>query len=637
MIPLRSPLIHSFRFLIIPAFSLWAVVSAFPVLAKRAPSDAEREARFIEVRDGVQRTVKELEGKLTASDAMPVLRDLPNAALAKLLLDHNINEAEELVQRAFALQNMDAKSPKFGSIPWQVGHPEIVDDNSIEFCVQALGPIWYLYGDRLSNQFKEEMLPHIRAAFAAIRRHNVPVGYTNMFLMKAVNLILLGEAVQDPTASSEGYAQFDQWLDYTRQNGIHEFDSPTYYGIDLNSLFLGYRFCAKEDAKAKFKAALDYFWTDIAANLFPARGALTGPHSRDYDFLRGGGSIDVYLFIEGLRRDLNTDRLDLEKAFILLNDGENGYRPSAKILSLARKMDRIVQQKWDTGPDRDKTTYITDGFAMGSANGNYGAQDKPISIQLMSDKDLPDISIVPDTTDQPYGKLRIKGSDGHMKPVHQPLHPTIVQEKGALLVLLDLDPSKAGTVESFATNLILPAKADQLTLDGKICSGLEEFSQGARKDSVVGVREGNTGVAIRLFKLDGCAGKEAVAALKADRNGLKYGAARLALYHHRGAPTALKDAHIRVGLLIVAAPCADEAAFKDLLKRVGAARIEEKGAKGSWEVAARIGDLTLEAGRDLDHRTTLYRRVNGQDVKSPVFSINGEDESTLLAQTTAAR
>jgi hypothetical protein len=637
MIPLRSSLTRSFRLLIVPALTLWATAAAFPAFAKQAPSDAEREARFVEVRDGVQRTVKELDEKLKGSDAAPIIRDLPNAALAKLLLDHNINEAEELVQRALALQNMDSKSPKFGSIPWQVGHPEIVDDNSVEFSVQALGPIWYLYGDRLSNQFKEEMLPHIRAAFAAIRRHNVPVGYTNMFLMKAVNLILLGEAVQDPTASSEGYAQFDQWLGYTRLNGIHEFDSPTYYGINLNSLFLGYRFCAREDVKAKFKAALDYFWTDIAANLFPARGALAGSHSRDYDFLRGGGSIDVYLFIEGLRRDLNTDRLDLEKAFILLNDGEHGYRPSAKILSIAHKMDRVVLQKWDAGPDRDKTTYITDGFAMGSANGNYGAQDKPISIQLKSDKDLPDISIVPDTTDQPYGKVRIKGSDGHMKPVHQPLHPTIVQEKGALLVLLDLDPSKAGMVESLATNILLPAKVDRLTLDGKVCPSDEEFSQAAHKDSVVGVREGNTGVAIRVFKLDGCAGKEALAALKADKNGLKYGAARLAVYHHRGAPTALKDVHIRVGFLILVEPCADEAAFKDLLKRVGAARIEEKGAKGSWDVAACIGDLTLEAGRDLDHRATLYRRVNGQDVKSPMFSINGEDKSTLLAQTTAAR
>ena len=126
----------------------------------------------------------------------------------------------------FSHQDMDAASPAYGTIPWQVGHPEMRDANSIEFCIQPMGPVFKGYGTRLSPGFKGTITPHLQAAFAAMRRHNVPVTYTNIFLMKPVN---------------------------------------------LNSLLMGYRYAARPGGREKFKRILYFFWSDVAGNFFAPR------------------------------------------------------------------------------------------------------------------------------------------------------------------------------------------------------------------------------------------------------------------------------------------------------------------------------------------------------------------------------
>ena len=164
-------------------------------------------------------------------------------------------------------------------------HPEIKDANAIEFTAQLLGPMLLHYGGKLAPEVRKELERHVHATFAVLTRHNVKVSYTNIYLMKTVSLILMGEAVHDDAAANAGYAQLKEWIDYTNRAGVQEFLSPTYYSVDLNSLNMGYLYAARKGAHEQFGEILDYLWTDIAANSFPARGDLAGPHSRDYDFL----------------------------------------------------------------------------------------------------------------------------------------------------------------------------------------------------------------------------------------------------------------------------------------------------------------------------------------------------------------
>lgn len=577
-----------------------------------------------DLRQGLADSVSRLEARLGDPDPQPSIRDLPNAALAKLALGGDPRGAERLLRFCFQQQNMDPNSGTYGEVPWQVGHPEISDKNAIEFTMQAVGPILLQYGDKLSEPFKQELLGHVHAAFAAMRRHKVPVSYTNIFLMKTVNMILSGEAAGDAQAAADGYAQLDEWIDYTRRAGIHEFDSPTYYATDLNSLVLAYRYAARPEARAKFKSILDYFWKDIAANYFPGRQNLSGPHSRDYDFLTGHGGLEFYLQTAGLRQTPPPQSVDLEKIAVLINESKGGYHPDPAILALAKIPERVVLQTFELQPGTDRYNYITPDFSIGSSSANYNAQDKPIKIELAAPKELPEITVVPDIFDNPYGKLKVKDRSGHNKPHHVPLSPTAVQEKGTLLVLLDLDPAKEKDIASFATNVILPAKADLLVIDGAPVSVRHPVEEAAAVGSVLGVREGSAAVAIRVFHADACGGQKPLLALKADREGLKYDAARYVVYHYRGASQILPERHIRIGLLFLAARCASAAEFSTLLARAKAARIEESADAHTWTVKARAGDTTLEASRNLDKRQILYRRVNGQDVKFLPLAVNGE-------------
>src|SRR5438270_5862140 len=141
-----------------------------------------------------------------------------------------------------------------------------------------------------------------------------------------------------------------------------------------------------------------------------------------------------------------------------------------------------------------------------------------ISIELASEKEnFPAITVAPDAGDQPYGKLKTKDRSGHNKPKHLPLHPRAVQEKGMLRAVLNLDKS----AENVATHIVLPAKADRIVLDGEIVKADQPFEKTGGPTSVVGIREGDAAVAIRIFHADG---SEPRFVLQADREGLRWGA-----------------------------------------------------------------------------------------------------------------
>jgi hypothetical protein len=60
----------------------------------------------------------------------------------------------------------------------------------------------------------------------ALRKQNIPVKNTSACLIKAVDLILIGTAISDGKAIYDGTKLLDDWIAYTKQSGIHEFNSP---------------------------------------------------------------------------------------------------------------------------------------------------------------------------------------------------------------------------------------------------------------------------------------------------------------------------------------------------------------------------------------------------------------------------
>jgi len=549
---------------------------------------AADRARVDAIADRMRAQIVKFDARM-AKDPTPTMRDVTNCALAKLTLNGDAGGAEGLLRFFFEQQDMDAASASYGDVHWQVGHPEIKDANAIEFTAQPLGPLVIRYGDKLTPTVREELVRHAQAALAALRRHNVKVSYTNIYLMTTVSLILIGEAVKDESAASLGYAQLREWVDYT---------------VDLNSLMMGYLYAARKGAHEQFREVLDYLWTDIAANTFPARSDLAGPHSRDYDFLMGDGGLLLQLALDGLR-PMYTPALDFEKVYMLESALHGGYEAPGKIRALAQLPRRVVSGKTMEDADRDRYNFLTPDFAIGSTTGDHSPQDKLINIEMATSKEgFPAITVVPDTFDEPYGKSKRLDKSGHSKPVHLPLHPTTVQQEGTLLALLDLDLSKE-TAESVATNLILPAEADEIRFAGERATIKAGLDREAGPGVVTGIREGNAGIAIRVFTSG--------VRLKAEAAGLQYHAARLAINHGE------RPKHARVGILILADRCADESAFAALLKRAAAVKVSDESDGHMWRVAAG----TLAAVRDLDHRKPLARSVNGKAFATAALEVNG--------------
>jgi hypothetical protein len=558
--------------------------------------------------------------KTAGMAAKPVgTRDLTNAALLHLMTGGDAARAEAWIERAYATQDMNPTSATFGELKWATGDAGITDLNAIEFGAQAMGPLYLTYRDRLSEGFRKRMAPHLAAALTGLRGHKVAVSYTNIFLMNLVSGMLIGQAVGDGAAVRKAEEELAAWLDYTRRNGIHEFDSPTYYSTDLDSLVEGLRYAANPEDRRSFERALDYFWTDIAASYFPAGQRLAGAYSRDYDFLRGRGGMDVWLTDAGWA-SLPQAAPDFEKVFVLDNQRPGGYRPKPEAAALSRQLPREVVSAWDDDPGHSRYLWVGRALAIGCTSGDYNAQDKLFSVTFAGPADLAQISIVPDVFDAPYGLVRNPDRTGHMKPTHLPLHAACVESGGVALVALDLDPSAAGSgAHGLATNLLLPAGA-AIAVDGKREPMAAPGTVAVRRDAVITVGMGDAEVAIRLLHADGLPEQKPALTLEADADGLAHHAVRLKLAHlSEGRETASK--HLRVAFLVAARDGA----------QVRAVTATSEIRDGVWTVKAGLAGLSLEVAREAgDRKRILRQRVNGEPIPRSLLSVDGKDLAGAL-------
>jgi hypothetical protein len=231
---------------------------------------------------------------------------------------------------------MHQNSRNYGSFPWYYNSNAVRDENANDFVALALGPIWLHYREKFPADFQSEILDHMRAVLRPLFRQEVSIGYTNIYLRRAVSEILIAESVDSPGALRAGAQALSQWLTYTQASGIHEYDSPTYYSVDLNSLMMGYVYAKPLWLRQVLKTALDLFWTDIKANYFPARQDLSGAHSRDYDFETGQGGILYQLWTEGKCAWYRTDAnlVEMEQVFTVENGiSPHGYHPDWEALA----------------------------------------------------------------------------------------------------------------------------------------------------------------------------------------------------------------------------------------------------------------------------------------------------------------
>jgi hypothetical protein len=598
-----------------------------PTLCTHCGSDltpaerAERDQVLIGVLD---KAFAKLNTQLSQKPDTVSTRDLTNGALYSLQRGQDAVAAETLLRKLFSVQNMDSSSPDFGNIQWTLNNPQVKDANAIEFDMQAMGAIFRGYGNRLSPGFRKDAEPHLRAALNALAHHQVQVSYTNIFLMNTLNTLELGEYLNDDAALARGRQQWAAWRDYTAHYGIHEFDSPTYYGVDMGDLVLGFHYVKDPLIHQQISDALVYFWKDIAARYFPPAERLAGAHARDYNFLMGFGGLDFSLFAEGILNDQAalTD-VFLEKCHVLENDRPGGFHPSREMLQSVAPAVRTVEQHFDEAPERENYTYITPDFAMGTSEGSYGPQDKMFAADVASPASVPSITMVVDAFGSPYGLTHTLDGSGHSKPMHLPPNLSSVQKGSVALLAYDLNPSRDFKNASVGTNMILPAAADELLLDGERVTVSNKLDLPAHPGSVVALRLGHACFAAKLLSVDDLQGTAAQIHLKADDLGLEHGALRLLVDHGKVDRDKGPANHLHVVWIVAMRSCSDHAGLSNFASQIREPVLQATGDSKAWTAQTSFASTHLSLTEDLSSRLPSVRAADGHALPSPIFAVNG--------------
>jgi hypothetical protein len=595
---------------------------------------AERNSRLADITKNALSALDRVT--LAAGDPQSDLstRELAAAAYGELLLRKNVPSAARLLNKLLTLQNRDPRSPNYGTVPARVYGTSAVKETTLELTSQPLGPIIITYGKLLPAPLLIQLKDACSGFIRVITRHRIPTTRTSLYVARACDLILLGEAVHSEEAISDGCSFLDQFINYTKIGGIHEFASASLYARVLDSLGTAYTYEKNPETKAKIKAVLDYFWLDIYANYFPQQGCLGGAHGYDADFIMGDRGLDLYLSLEGLKATLDLSNFGAESVYAIANEQPESFHPSKQMFNLTALHRRTLLQRYGIRPIEKRFTYITQNYAIGHANGYCGPQDKLVNIDLASPKKLPSVTIIGDNTDQPYPVTKLKYGDEPLRPFHPPLRMLAVQDEGILAAFPRLTVPDSESVPSVATNILLPSDVDGVYLDGQKLDVKKPFQISLKSTSVVTLQEGQTGVAVRVFAADGLHNQTASYFLKADRVGLSYKVFRIAIYHYHGPSARLSEKQAQSSILFCVDRCKTTADIIALTETVKKAKVYTERIPNYWRGLAIVDPIKLivrlskderDANQLLDNVKLTYHSflVNGQDLGDPIWRTIG--------------
>ena len=333
--------------------------------------------------------------------------------------DCHVERIDRLFELAETMQDCDdaGDNPTYGNFRWYWRTTEVTDKNAVEFiCLHAL-PIWIKHRDRLSPDARDRLERMLRRSIEGCLRHRVRPSYTNIALSNAANLILLGETFARPDVVAIGKQRLSDVLVCTWRNGVVEYVSPTYYGVDLDELKFLDAYAKDPEVRQQTEVLLDLFWADLAANWYPAAERLAGSQSRTYNYVTGATeTLDRHLRRVGWispREDIALDAPQLDAL-------SGRCSPSATWWDRCRTdRPRLVRQRFGAGPTRWRTLAVWEDIALSCSGAYYGTTDMPLAVDLPGPRELPRCYFIGDGREDPYGKKRFPtGSAGHQKSLH---------------------------------------------------------------------------------------------------------------------------------------------------------------------------------------------------------------------------
>lgn len=513
---------------------------------------------------------------------------------------------EKLFALAASRQDLDPRSETYGSFRWSWNDAQVTDRNAIEFSMQPAAIVWQKHRASLPPAAHARLRAILDPAVPASLTHKVAPSYTNIALMSAGNLIVLGEGLGRVEVADEGYRRLQAIYDLTARKGIPEYNSPTYYGVNLNALQLMETFAERPAGQRQARALLEYLWTEIAANYWWANQRVGGAHSRDYDYLHGQGGLEGHLAVAGFLRDGAEPGLIPSIA---------RWQPPADLIALSQnKLPRLVRRQWGWSARQAVTPTVASAAAGARSDGNhwasythwlghditlsisganYGPIDVPFTVDFPGSRDDVRCYFIPDGRHDPYGQIKVPWR-GHPKAVHlQPFFAGVQHTQDALALAVYRAADVPAETKSLETHFVMPRDVDAVYVGERVV----RFETGRPQDIALAagqpvfLRKGTAAVALRVPAARTVANDPAPVVLAWDNNAWK--AIRLTVDHRYAAPPAKVLAaavlHVRVGTGL------HDAAFAEFRRHFTAATYEVSLAADKIS----LGAPALAAGQRL--------------------------------------
>ncbi|MDP6522615.1 MAG: hypothetical protein QGH15_00215 [Kiritimatiellia bacterium] len=440
------------------------------------------------------------------------IRWIYNYALLVAESGEELSRVDRLCQLGEQMQDKDAASPTFGNFRWYWRTGKVTDLNAVEFVSHHMIPLWIQHRKKLDPSTRRALERTLRRAVDACMRHEVHPSYTNIAISNAVNLILLGEQCGRADALAEGITRLETVCLTTWRYGICEYDSPTYYGVDLDMLVLLNKYVRSARVREVGQAMLEMFWTDIAVNWFAPGKHLAGTHSRSYNFPCGASDfLDRHLaqvgWADGRYQDWTEQRyLDSpERRFLdgaaWLDAIPGPWTPPARLRDIMEKQyPRDIFQRFGSRPAHWRRHVVYPDITLGCSGKAYGVMDQPLTVSLPGEVASSRCYFIPDGREDPYGKRKFAvGSAGHTKALH--LAPLWAAACGGDQALALAFYSDGVLNKPNVTNLqshFVVRKPDAIYVDGDACVVTREAPLAVPIGALVTLRYGSAAVAASI-------------------------------------------------------------------------------------------------------------------------------------------
>jgi len=175
------------------------------------------------------------------------------------------------------------------------------DPNWRQFIPTSFMIILERLSDRVSPALRSRLKDSIRLAVEGEPPDRIVPRYSNIAMMQAVHLVYAGALFHQPAWKERGLLLARQiYALFSEHETFSEFNSPTYYGVNLYALRL-WRLESNspelEEWGAKMEAAL---WRHVARYYHPRLRNLCGPFDRSYgmDMVKYSSGIGIWMRLE---------------------------------------------------------------------------------------------------------------------------------------------------------------------------------------------------------------------------------------------------------------------------------------------------------------------------------------------------